>query len=231
MEAHEIDHFFTSLETISVGAKTVSKQLAYEIGSNFSFFDYMRLDELGLSRIIANLLSPEGTHGQGAIFLELFMKACGFKISDAHDPKKAAVFVELPFENGRMDIVVKFSAGILMVIENKPWAAEQPDQLERYATYLSIHEGNKGRLVFLPGYMEDSATIKPETIRQWNSKEPRYAVLPYNAANSKSSLSDWLRECSKHAKALKVRIFLEEFADWNEAHFPKLSITDNGGIL
>ena len=34
----------------------------------FNVLDYLKTDELGLSRIIADLLDPQATHGQGVFF-------------------------------------------------------------------------------------------------------------------------------------------------------------------
>ena len=50
--------------TLREARNRFSAQLAPE----FSIFDYLRTDEMGLSKCIASLLDPKGTHGQGSVF-------------------------------------------------------------------------------------------------------------------------------------------------------------------
>lgn len=51
-------------------ARTVERELDRELARRFNVFRYLRDDELGLSRIIADMLDPTGRHGQGTTFLE-----------------------------------------------------------------------------------------------------------------------------------------------------------------
>lgn len=44
---------------------------------DFCLLDYLDSRENGISRILANLLDPMGSHGQGARFLEAFIKWAG----------------------------------------------------------------------------------------------------------------------------------------------------------
>ena len=44
------------------------------LARHFNVFRYLRDDELGLSRIIADLLDPDGEHGQGATYLEAMLE-------------------------------------------------------------------------------------------------------------------------------------------------------------
>lgn len=101
-------------------------------------------DEVGThSALLANLLNPQGSHGQGALFLEGFLRRHSRAL--AGRPPLAepllmagwAVSAELPTEYGYLDLVVSSSSlGYLCVIENKLLAGEQPDQLARYRHWL-----------------------------------------------------------------------------------------------
>src|ERR1035441_3218191 len=42
---------------------------------DFNVFYYIEPDENKLSRVIKDLLSPDGTHGQGTVFLDQFLTA------------------------------------------------------------------------------------------------------------------------------------------------------------
>ena len=58
-------------------ARAVERELDRHLARRFNVFRYLRDDELGLSRIIADLLDPTGEHGQGTIFLEAMMELLG----------------------------------------------------------------------------------------------------------------------------------------------------------
>ena len=117
-------------------------------------------DEVRLhTRFLHNLLNPAGTHDCGALFLDLF-----FQTLVEVPPKNAAdntvewdsvppdagwmVGKEVSANEGQMDLLLE-SRGLGIAIENKIWAGEQPDQLNRYASYLHRRHGKAGRLLYL----------------------------------------------------------------------------------
>src|SRR5438093_320110 len=89
----------------------------------FTPFAYLRGDEFGISRIIANLLDPNGRHSQGALFLSIFMEA--FELNSLGPPSgQARVTTEERTAAGRrIDIVIRDKDWII-AIENKPWARD-----------------------------------------------------------------------------------------------------------
>ena len=58
-------------------ARAVERELDRHLARRFNVFRYLRDDELGLSRIIADLLDPTGEHGRGTSFLEAMMELLG----------------------------------------------------------------------------------------------------------------------------------------------------------
>ena len=58
-------------------ARAVEHELDRHLARRFNVFRYLRDDELGLSRIIADLLDPTGEHGQGTTFLEAMLELLG----------------------------------------------------------------------------------------------------------------------------------------------------------
>ncbi|MCY4574744.1 MAG: PD-(D/E)XK nuclease family protein [Gemmatimonadetes bacterium] len=58
-------------------ARAVERELDRHLDRRFNVFRYLRDDELGLSRIVADLLDPTGEHGQGTIFLEAMLELLG----------------------------------------------------------------------------------------------------------------------------------------------------------
>ena len=58
-------------------ARMVERELDRHLARRFNVFRYLRRDELGLSRIIAELLDPAAEHGQGTNFLEAMLELLG----------------------------------------------------------------------------------------------------------------------------------------------------------
>ena len=134
---------------------------AYEIvkrstNEDFNIFSILRMetDEVNThSRFIAELLNPKGSHSQGEKFLVLFVKYFN-KLKKVEDnsnflgapitlnPKKAVVEVEkyiapkTEIEGGRLDIAVSEGRENFICIENKIYAGEQENQMERYYNYV-----------------------------------------------------------------------------------------------
>ena len=87
------------------------------------------------SRFIAFLLDPNGAHGQGDLFLRLFMEECGhpdFKIKTTESQ------VRCEYQN--IDIYITDGSNHV-IIENKVWAKDQWRQIERYIEIISGEGG------------------------------------------------------------------------------------------
>ena len=118
-------------------------------GESFNIVTLSNLEssELFHSSFIAELLKPNGSHGQGDRFLKLFLDGIpemGSRFSHPFDASATDVQTEYVTAKGRIDIMVKNSSGQAIIIENKIYAEEQPDQIKRYQEYASgaFGEGN-----------------------------------------------------------------------------------------
>ncbi|MCL2722549.1 MAG: PD-(D/E)XK nuclease family protein [Treponema sp.] len=107
-------------------------EIAKITGENFNIFQTLRLqsDECSHSRVIAEFLNPNGSHGRGSEFLELFLNLLEVNVN-TQNLKKTQVKTEKSIENGRVDILITGNQTTI-VIENKIYAADQPRQLARY---------------------------------------------------------------------------------------------------
>ena len=174
---------------------------------DFNVFSYIQPDEPRLSDLIAELLSPDGKHGQGDTFLQLFIQQLGI---DVNRPPRASPKVRReepvtypPNSYGFIDIVLEFGAyGI--GIENKPWAVEQKDQMARYHNHLEHAYPNGFCLVFL------SDGRNPETLTTELQKTLKEAGL-FRILSYSSGIRKWLRECDKECKADKIRWLIRDF--------------------
>ena len=105
--------FFTALGARMEGARAVERELDRLLARRFNALDYLRTDELGLSRIVGDLLDPGGTHGQGTGFLARFEDLVGPDRWPAdqtvrHDDFEVNVLRERNTDGGgRLDISVE----------------------------------------------------------------------------------------------------------------------------
>ena len=175
-------------------ARTVERELDRHLASRFNVFRYLRDDELGLSRIIADLLDPDGEHGQGTAFLEAMLELLGVAPeatgsgrsgrlrSTATD--KIRVVAERRTTGGRfIDITVDIPTGdglFCLAFENKPYAEDQPGQCAAYLRFLGDHYGERFLLVYLPPRyrLPDESSLPPEERERWKD---HFRVLPYVA--------------------------------------------------
>ena len=106
-------------------------------GARFNMFQICGVNhyENTHSKILAELLNPQGSHSMKDGFLKAFLEIVikdDFKISTA----KCRIHTELSTEEGRMDIFITDNTNIIC-IENKIYAGDQYQQLKRYAKSLT----------------------------------------------------------------------------------------------
>lgn len=182
------------------------ERFADRLAPGFSIFDYLRTDEIGLSRCIADLLNPKGKHGQKEVFLEAFLKLKEIKWSGKAKIKSVGLEEQTNYQR-RIDISLKFESGEIIGIENKPWAGDQENQLSDYASFIEKEAaGNDWRLIYLSNNEpSDHSGAKKEVIKKAVSEE-KFVRLNY------STIVEWLEDCACKSKALIVRLFIEELA-------------------
>ena len=73
--------------------------------NRFNPFRFMYTNEIGLSKILAFLLDPKETHGQGGLFLNSFLKYIGKNDFFTYDGIKVSVEKKTN-ENRRHDIFI-----------------------------------------------------------------------------------------------------------------------------
>ena len=130
-----------------------------EEGKCFNVFSALNMcsDEVRLhSRLLATLLNPEANHGLGNEFLKLFLIALGLPEDYITHCKEQ--IVERPIgevtetNGGRIDIILE-DREHAVIIENKIYAGDQPNQLLRYYNYgVKTFGENNFKLVYLTLY-------------------------------------------------------------------------------
>lgn len=172
--------------------------------NEFNIFSILRSqsDEVRLhSRFIASLLNPLEKHYQKDLFLRLFLKVIRkeeFIKFDERERKfntsNASIEVEKSIKNGRIDIYIKISDKHI-VIENKIWAGEQPEQIKRYVNEFK----NKGYENFLIIYLSPDGKI-PNELGNYEIKENSIfdkdnKIAQFKAISYENDIKTWLEMC------------------------------------
>jgi hypothetical protein len=201
------NHIKTALETIN----SISKELNEHFANDFNIFCLLgveKKEDKTHTAFIANLLDPEGSHAQGYLFLESFIKYCNNK--DQSFPKVISNienyqwFVETwkYTSNGIPDIVISSpDLEYLVVIENKIDAQETGNQLKRYLDWMGKKKDRykNQSLIFLNprGY----PSVKEAMDGQ------KYLILSYE------DIYNWLNSSSDHVKAPRVKEIITQYLD------------------
>jgi hypothetical protein len=171
-----------------------TEALTRATGERFNVFKILGIGRYEVrthSPMLGDLLKPQGSHGQGDIFLQRFVTQMAIADFDT-----ASASLELEYyigevtekSGGRLDIVISDGNGNAIYIENKIDAEDQPNQLQRY------RQRNAGAHLFyltlqgsLPAGFPDEQSLKAI-----NARCISYAT----------DIRDWLADCQKEAASL-----------------------------
>ena len=136
----EVQETKTLLSDVSKAIQKYDEEY-FQSGKTFNIFTVLEIGHLEKvhSAILAELLNPNGSHGQKDGFLKLFYKACNLNY-DVSIEKRRVVRNEVSVglvsedycEGGRIDLLVEIEGENSIVIENKIHALDQKNQLVRY---------------------------------------------------------------------------------------------------
>ncbi|EJC75765.1 hypothetical protein Rleg10DRAFT_5594 [Rhizobium leguminosarum bv. trifolii WSM2012] len=174
--------------------------------TTFSPFSIFNPDENTLSRVIAELFNPAGSHGQGLLFLNGLLSAIGIPRLNRLDTVKVRREV-MTRAKRRIDVVIETSRYVIG-IENKPWAVQQRNQLGDYLDELKADlHGRKPVLIFLSD--QQAQTAGKEAIR-----------IPYYYSEDKAAtLHSVLKNLTGEIKASTPKAFVEDFLRYIEIEF------------
>lgn len=119
-----MDAFLTTFETTH--RRVWRSRVAFNV---FSLLG-VRTDEVRHSGVLAWLLDAESGHGQGALFMRAFAEECGLDLP-AVALNRYSVRTEHAGEESIIDIMVVCRGEFLIYLENKVYAPEGPDQVNR----------------------------------------------------------------------------------------------------
>lgn len=223
----EIDHLIQNYQEIIKCYEENQKTEA----KDFNVFDFMSeifgLGETKHSRIIAFLLNPDAPHGQGKLFLNLFLERLELKNYEDDHWKVYA-------EKGNADVLIQSTYPIrkTIIIENKSnWAEDQSNQLYRYwhnhiylfhnRDCIKSRDKTINRIIYLSPhenkYFEEHSLCKPEK----GYEECPEKKVPIKIDNwfFRSEFRDWLYECLKNLDkhSQKISLFITDYINYWEA--------------
>lgn len=190
-----IKNFFVELNPALKAAQKLDREMNRIFAHRFNVLDYLRTDELGLSRIIADLFNPSASHGQGTFFLDLFLRKFLENKSQTRldsswldfKSKDVRVKVEQTIENDRrIDIYVTIKRSdaevFCLAIENKPYTGDQGQQIADYLKHLEGKFGENFLLIYLParGQMPSEYSLGSSEYKKW---EGRFKIMAYCTGN------------------------------------------------
>jgi hypothetical protein len=154
-------------------------------GSRFNMFQICGVNhyENTHSAIIAEFLNPRGTHGLKSKLLECFIETLGnyFAIHD-FNIEKARVRTEYSTEYGRIDILIEDNQKKAIIIENKIYAQDQPEQLKRYNKFAEQTYKNGYQIFYLTLFGEEATNQSCQDV-------------DYKAISHKENIINWLEKC------------------------------------
>ena len=224
----EYERFFAELTPRLEMARDLECELDRKLAHRFSVLDYLRDNELGLSRIIADLLNPKARHGQGPLFLQTLLSLEGLKnAQDWTDLGRRQISVvterRIPGDR-RIDISVHIDSTdeepYCLAIENKPYAVDQESQVKDYLEYLGEKYDERFLLIYLSptGAGPSEKSIHKTKLDEWKD---RFAIMPYHegpveqadkfdAFRIPHSLADWFGKCRRNCEVDRLRWFLHD---------------------
>ena len=234
-----LERFFSDLAPRLEAARTVERERDRQLARQFNAFDYLHPDEQRLSKMIRDLLDPDGPHGQGPVFLRLLLDKVGF--ARGVDLRNSRVRIELPIENQRrLDIAVDIGGRHCLAIENKPFAGDQKNQIKDYLAWLRKNYGDRFLLIYLTprGEAPSDYSVKPTDLQdEAGNAITTFRIMPYHRAvdgagddgfgpfRTDFGLTDWLRDCRQHCDVERLRWFLREAETWCERRFGGSAMT------
>jgi hypothetical protein len=193
MEIHDIKTLVIEVRHISDHYREITKIT----GEDFNIFNILGLQvsEVRLhSAILTDLLNPIGSHGQGDLFLKIFVRQLGVVDFDTKaaiaEYEKNTGFIDADYtKGGRIDILITDKNNKHIIIENKIYAGDQENQLFRYYNF-----DKEAYLFYLNLFGRNPSDFSTNTL-----SESQYSVISYGY-----DVIEWLEECKRLAVSLPV---------------------------
>lgn len=205
---NDIKDFLSGLNTTLTSVREVTQFYDSKIAFEFNLFNFLRPDENKYSEILAYFLNPNQKHGQGKVFLDIFLKHVEL---DALIDKPMQIAWEKGIDHlRRVDILLSFNGNEFgLAIENKIGAPDQENQLADYLKYLEKNY-HQYQLFYLNPNGDSPSKNSIEKKELFNAKRDKKVQIISYQEDIVWCLEQWMQCC----QADKVRLFLSEFEQY-----------------
>jgi len=173
-------------------------------GELYNVFRACRIDhhELSHSAILAEWLNSKGSHGQGDLFLRLFLESVDVSFVHTFQTSKAVSRTEYSTPHGRLDIFLEDSSGNAVIIENKINANDQDAQLKRYSEFAKNSYG-------IDRYLLLYLTLDGREASMRSGDQVAYTPISYQ-----STILNWINLCKM--KVFDKPVLLDAFTQYED---------------
>lgn len=198
--------------------------------SVFEIIKILRPEENLLSPLLAELLDPQGSHGQGDLFYRLFLytivgeKRAYLFINDKVEDYfiKKEEYIKNIDSRGEIDISIRSTNNkkkFAIIIENK-WGSGDSceDQLYKYYKNYTNPEGEKAYTDenLLVIYLTKWGNDPTKNSEEFQNLLRRIRYKSYFPISYRFHIRNWLRECLRECESQKVNFIIEQYLDWIE---------------
>lgn len=231
----DLVEFFNGLEGHLQLFSQYKQEMDKYLSTDFNVIDYTPQDENTLSDIIADLLNPDGGHGQGNIFLLSFLDVLSDENIHNNSSLPGAVNIvqkiirnresplavdrerataNLSNSKRRMDIVID-CGDATVVLENKPYAIDQEAQLSDY-----VADARQRKSKYIIVYISGDGSVPSEASISTDQRETLIEQGLFFAISYSEHLVKWLERCIRESESEKLRWFLRDLISFivNEFH-------------
>lgn len=188
-----------NIELLLQDITSVSKkyELIYEkTGGFFNVFSITDIstDELMICKVLYELLSPKGSHYQGSIYLEYFIKDVLKIDMSEKELSTATVYRERRIDyNRRIDLVIETNQHCIH-IEVKIYAADQEFQCFDYAKMAK-----NSKVYYLTPYGDNPSEYSAKGLTKSVSGYDEVATISFS-----EDILNWLEKCVRQKETLKI---------------------------
>jgi hypothetical protein len=221
----ELESFFSQAGEVIDQAEARQREIDRGQATRFNILRMFEPDENKISDILADLLDPRGTHGQGDRFLRVLLEQLQPDLvsrlkSVPRVQREAPTFGILKYQR-RIDILIY--GDVLVAVENKVDSLEQFEQVKDYLEHLRKRSGfTPAFLIYLTPNGRRPDSLSPQELEE-HLTAGRLHLWSYA-----KQLRTWLEACGAECKADKVRHFLADFIVYIDSDLKRKEVTDEG---
>lgn len=247
----QLERFFAEVAPRLDTAQTLDDELDRQLARRFNVFRYLRTDEIGFSKMIADLLDPTSDHGQGAAFLQLLIEKLAATTTSRDFAKDTSLararvqterHIEIDGRRRQIDISVEIDSKRGFAIESKSNnAGDQEGQVEDYLSWLEREYSHSSMLIYLSptGDGPSEVSVARETIKALDKTEAprRLVIMPCDSSDPSNdefdnlrlpfSLVDWLADCRRNCDVDRLRWYLREAEMYCRQRYGENIMTDS----